>query len=69
VPVPPRIERAMAAPTETPTTAATPPPPEGGTDAQDVLTAPADRDAWPWLAGGVVGLLALGVLWRSLRPH
>lgn len=67
--VPPRIERAMAEPTETPTTAATPPPPEGGTVAQDVLTAPTDRDAWPWLVGGVVGLLALGVLWRSLRPH
>ena len=70
VPVPPRIERAMAAPTETPTTAATPARhPSGGTDAQDVLTAPADRDAGRGWPGEWSDLLALGVLWRSLRPH
>jgi hypothetical protein len=73
VEVPARIERAMAAATDPPspsaTTASSPPAPEGGTVARDVATAAADRDAWPWLAGGVVGLVALGVLWRSLRPH
>lgn len=71
--LPARIEQAMAEPTPSPSPSATsttaPPPPDGGTVAQDVVTAPADRDTWPWLAGGVVGLLALGVLWRSLRPH
>ncbi|HEY3528233.1 MAG TPA: hypothetical protein VGK78_03720 [Nocardioides sp.] len=30
---------------------------------------PASRDAWPWVAGGLFGLVALGVLVRALRPH
>jgi hypothetical protein len=75
VQVPRRIEREMVGtarapgptPTATVTTAA--PPADGGTVARDVVTGPADRDAWPWAAGAVVGFLALGVLWRSLRPH
>jgi hypothetical protein len=76
--IPPRIERAMAgtapaatAPTSTSSPASSSPPapsPDGGTVAQDVFTPP-DADAWPWVVGGVVGVLALGVLWRSLRPH
>lgn len=68
--VPARIERAMAGPgaTPSPTTSPTVPVDEG-TAAQDVLTSPADRDAGPWLVWGVVGVIALGVLWRSLRPH
>ena len=73
VPVPPRIERAMAEPTPTPAPSARPAagadPSRRTRSPQDVVTAPTDRDAWPWLAGGVVGVLALGVLWRSLRPH
>jgi hypothetical protein len=32
-------------------------------------TDPASRDAWPWLAGGLLGLAALVVLLRALRPH
>jgi hypothetical protein len=76
--IPPRIERAMAGttpvatdPTSTSSSASSAPPapsPDGGTVAQDVFTPP-DVDAWPWVVGGVVGVLALGVLWRSLRPH
>ncbi|KRF37051.1 hypothetical protein [Nocardioides sp. Soil805] len=65
--VPARIERAMAEPV--PTTAAPTSSPDGGTTVQDVGDAPPDRYAWPWLAWGVVGVIALGVLWRSLRPH
>jgi hypothetical protein len=30
---------------------------------------PAQRDAWPWLAGGLLGLAALVVLLRALRPR
>jgi hypothetical protein len=77
VQVPARVERAMAEPGPTPTTFVSPttPSPTGewtadeGTAGEDAATVPAGRDAWPWLAGGLVGLLALGVLWRSLRPH
>lgn len=27
------------------------------------------RDTWPWLAGGLLGVVALVVLLRALRPH
>jgi hypothetical protein len=30
---------------------------------------PVSRDPWPWLAGGLFGLVALLVLLRALRPH
>jgi hypothetical protein len=30
---------------------------------------PASRDPWPWVAGGLFGLVALVVLLRALRPH
>lgn len=72
VQVPRRIEQAMAEPTPAATPSAstsTSPAPEDGTVAQDVFTPPERRDATPWLVGGVLGILALGVLWRSLRPH
>jgi hypothetical protein len=72
VAVPPRIERAMAAsspsPSPTPSATAGPTPEEGETTARDAAGLP-ERRAWNWVVGGVVGLLALGVLWRSLRPH
>lgn len=28
-----------------------------------------ERDPWPWVAGGLLGLVAIVVLIRSLRPH
>jgi hypothetical protein len=72
VAVPRRIERAMVAATEpaspTPSTPATPTTPRPDAPAQDAAEPP-ERHAWNWVVGGVVGLLALGVLWRSLRPH
>lgn len=40
--------------------------PEGFTDAEGE---PFQPDAWPWLAGGLVGLVAIVVLLRSLRPR
>jgi hypothetical protein len=30
---------------------------------------PVARDPWPWIAGGLLGLLAIAVLLRALRPH
>jgi len=30
---------------------------------------PVSRDAWPWVAGGLLGLVALVVLVRAVRPH
>jgi hypothetical protein len=30
---------------------------------------PGSRDAWPWLAGGLLGLAVLLVLIRAVRPH
>lgn len=71
--VPPRVRQTMAEPTPTaaaPSTSAAPSTaPADGTVAQDVFTPPGTRDARPWVVGGVLGILALGVLWRSLRPH
>ncbi|MDP3893751.1 hypothetical protein [Nocardioides sp.] len=51
---------------------ASPPPtvepeePEGFVDAEGE---PFRRDPWPWVAGGLVGVVAVVVLLRSLRPH
>jgi hypothetical protein len=83
VPVPPKVRRAMAGPTaqesSTPTTSTSPSAgsttdadgttPADGTTARDEAPRPGDRYVWSWAVWGIVGILALGVLWRSLRPH
>jgi hypothetical protein len=72
VAVPPRIERAMGAlspsPSSTPSATTSATPVDGETAAPD-SAGPPERHTWNWVVGGVVGFLALGVLWRSLRPH
>jgi hypothetical protein len=48
---------------------APPTPSAGTTGAVPQETDPASHDAWPWLAGGLLGVAAVVVLLRALRPH
>ncbi|PVG81229.1 hypothetical protein DDE18_18960 [Nocardioides gansuensis] len=71
VQVPRRVQAAMeeaapsASPTATPSDAPTTAPRSELSD----LGAAGEVDAWPWLLGGLLGVAALFVLVRSLRPH
>jgi hypothetical protein len=64
VTLPPELRRALAAPT-------TPSPPGSSsrTESDPAAAEPAARDPWPWLAGGLLGIAALLVLLRALRPR
>lgn len=66
VSVPPRIRAALAGPTTPEPSASASPEPSVASSAQE--PDPASRDPWPWLAGGLLGLAALVVLLRALRP-
>ncbi|HWM72926.1 MAG TPA: hypothetical protein VNQ53_04250 [Nocardioides sp.] len=64
--LPPRIERAVAPPETEPTSPAN----DAATPGGDQAPAPeVERDVWPWLLGGGVGLLVIVLLLRSLRPR
>ena len=69
VTLPPRLQAAVgpvaASPSEPSPSASRP---MGAADPADVPE-PASPDAWPWLAGGLLAVLALVVLVRSLRPR
>jgi hypothetical protein len=68
VTLPPGLESVVR-----PQTSAEPAPPtassrpSGSTNPPE--TDPASHDAWPWLAGGLLGVVAVVVLLRALRPH
>ena len=64
--LPPRIERAIAPPETTPTSPAPDTVSRGGEPAPEPGP---ERDIWPWLLGGVVGLLVVVFLLRALRPR
>jgi hypothetical protein len=65
VTLPPEIGTALNGPATSPS-----PPSPGGPDSSPATeTDPASHDTWPWLAGGLFGVLALVVLVRALRPH
>jgi hypothetical protein len=44
-------------------------PPRTAGSASPAETDPASHDAWPWLAGGLIGVAAIVVLLRALKPH
>jgi hypothetical protein len=48
---------------------ATPSVSPGGTSSGPETAGEGSRDAWPWLAGGLLGLVAMVVLLRALRPR
>lgn len=67
VPLPPRIEAAVKGqvsigPSSPATSGPADPAPPGEPDT-------ASHDAWPWLAGGLLAVVALVVLLRALRPR
>ena len=69
VTLPPKIAAAVA-----PGVSASPGTPSPGgrntsTPADPSETEPASRDAWPWVAGGLLALVALVVLLRAVRPR
>jgi hypothetical protein len=69
VTLPPKIAAAVA-----PAVSASPGTPSPGgtsssTSADPSETEPASRDAWPWVAGGLLALVALVVLLRAVRPR
>jgi hypothetical protein len=43
--------------------------PGSGPPADRAQAEPTSRDAWPWVAGGLFGLVAMVVLVRAVRPH
>jgi hypothetical protein len=67
VTLPPKIRAAVTGqvsigPASPPTSGPADSAPSGQTD-------PAAHDAWPWVAGGLLGVVALVVLLRALRPR
>jgi hypothetical protein len=64
--LPPDVRAAMApTPSPSPSSSGSAAPAAGEQPAGD----PASRDAWPWVLGGVLGVGALLVLVRALRPR
>jgi hypothetical protein len=64
VTLPPRIEAAMGPSASTPESSEPPGTPPDEQDADG-----GSRDPWPWIAGGLLGVGALLVLLRALRPR
>jgi len=67
VPLPPRIEAAVKGQVSIgPSSPATSGPADSAPPGEPDT---ASRDAWPWLAGGLLAVVALVVLLRALRPR
>jgi hypothetical protein len=64
--LPPAVRHAMTAATDAPSATRTPIPEPSGDGGDTDATS---RDLWPWAVGGLLGIGALVVLVRSLRPR
>ena len=75
VPLPDRVAQAVAPPSSSVPVSPSPGLGRGpgGSTASPAATPgtdePASRDAWPWLAGGLLAAVAVGVLLLALRPR
>jgi hypothetical protein len=70
VTLPAQIRRTVAGTADLPVTPSSSGPPDlSSTTSDPAEVQPARRSAWPWLAGGLLGLGAIVVLVRALRPR
>jgi len=71
VALPPAVRRAMAPASASPSPSVSPSasPSDAPAPGTSSVSESSDPDVWPWVLGGLIGLGAVVVLVRSLRPH